>query len=280
MSAEQEQERNGIVLKGHAKTLQDFLPETPASSIVQSQSKLDCIVERASAEEKKESDEDQAAALANATVSGADTAGSLYTSGSASAGSIAAPTSTVSQKEEDKEEEEEEEDEQKEPAAEDTAEADDAAAAEEEEEDTKVAAPAQPETPVSASSTTKPRPVAIAVAPADGGPVPEITVPVEERDFDANPTDLYLSLMRKDWTAAQHHAPTESHIWIYRREQNDPAKIRWKLLPIHAAIIFQAPVPVLQALLDGASHGRRRQGRSGHGAACIWPCAWDRRPTW
>lgn len=77
-----------------------------------------------------------------------------------------------------------------------------------------------------------------------------ISIP-EERDFDQNPTELYLSLMRKDWTAVQSLAdshPEETSVWIYRRESN--GKLRWKLLPLHAAIIFDAPLDILTLLVS------------------------------
>ena len=85
--------------------------------------------------------------------------------------------------------------------------------------------------------------------------VQEITVvrnSNQERDFDKNPTELYLALSRKDWNAAvarcKLHAE-ESRIWIYRYE-SDGKTLRWKLLPIHAAIIFCAPAETVDALLQ------------------------------
>ena len=78
--------------------------------------------------------------------------------------------------------------------------------------------------------------------------LPIAHVSMEQRDFDENPTELYLSLMRKDWSTALQRAPAEAHVWIYRREA-DSDQLRWKLLPLHAAIIFHAPLPVIQALL-------------------------------
>jgi hypothetical protein len=78
----------------------------------------------------------------------------------------------------------------------------------------------------------------------------------KECDFDKNPTDLYLSLMRKDWKAAVERIvqkPSEAAVWIYRKETN--GKLRWKLLPIHAAVIFHAPENVVDALLTAYPHG-------------------------
>lgn len=93
-------------------------------------------------------------------------------------------------------------------------------------------------------------------------PVDEITVTMTtetttlERDFDKNPTDLYLSLMRKDWSAAIRRCaerPDEAKTWIYRREAT--GTLRWKLLPIHASIIFNAPVPVIDSILHAFAEG-------------------------
>jgi hypothetical protein len=75
-------------------------------------------------------------------------------------------------------------------------------------------------------------------------------------DCDKSPTDLYLCLMRMDWSGAIRRCvrrPDEAKTWIYRKE---PAgTLRWKLLPIHAAVIFNAPVPVIDSLLHSFAEG-------------------------
>ena len=73
----------------------------------------------------------------------------------------------------------------------------------------------------------------------------------KECDFDVNPTEVYLSLLKKEWTKTVTRArshPEEVQTWVSRAEDN--GNIRWQLLPIHAAIIFKAPDSVVQALLD------------------------------
>lgn len=75
---------------------------------------------------------------------------------------------------------------------------------------------------------------------------------LEERNFDNNPTSLYLHLMKKEWNYAYKRIlehSKEASIWIYRNEIEDPTKLRWKLLPIHAALIFHAPDHIVDALL-------------------------------
>ena len=84
-------------------------------------------------------------------------------------------------------------------------------------------------------------------------PIVETTL---ECDFDKNPTDLYLCLMRKDWSGSIRRCvqrPEEAKTWIYRKEAT--GTLRWKLLPIHAGIIFSAPVPVIDALLHAYLYG-------------------------
>ena len=71
-----------------------------------------------------------------------------------------------------------------------------------------------------------------------------------ECDFDSNPTELYLGLLRKDWSATITRCSSnasEAKTWVSRREDN--GSLRWKLLPIHAALIFKAPEHVIEALL-------------------------------
>jgi hypothetical protein len=86
-----------------------------------------------------------------------------------------------------------------------------------------------------------------------------------ELDFDANPTELFLSLQRKDWESAlvrSKNAPEEACIWISRKE-DDGESIRWRLLPIHAAIIFGAPAHVTEAVLECFTLGARARDDQG-----------------
>jgi hypothetical protein len=72
-----------------------------------------------------------------------------------------------------------------------------------------------------------------------------------ECDYDSNPTELYLAIQRKDWRGAEAAVdsdPHEASTWVARREPD--GKLRWRLLPLHAAIIFKAPLPTIKALLD------------------------------
>jgi hypothetical protein len=69
-------------------------------------------------------------------------------------------------------------------------------------------------------------------------------------DYDLSVTQLYEMLESSQWDQARIRCrthPEEVHTWIVRRDNTD--NIRWKLLPLHAAVIFQAPLPVIEGML-------------------------------
>lgn len=77
-----------------------------------------------------------------------------------------------------------------------------------------------------------------------------------ECDYDTSPTELYLAVQRKDWEGAIDRAaafPQEASTWVSRKEAD--GKLRWRLLPLHAAIIFRAPEKTISALLGAFSQG-------------------------
>jgi ankyrin repeat protein len=71
-----------------------------------------------------------------------------------------------------------------------------------------------------------------------------------ECDFEGNPTLLFSLIHQKLWPKvierAQSHRD-ECATWATRRDQN--GKIRWRLLPLHAAIIFKAPIDTVETIL-------------------------------
>ncbi|KAL9188056.1 hypothetical protein ACHAXT_006434 [Thalassiosira profunda] len=80
--------------------------------------------------------------------------------------------------------------------------------------------------------------------------------PAFECDYDVNPTELYLSVQRKDWDGAVERAaacPHEASTWVSRKEGD--GKLRWRFLPLHAAIIFRAPERTISALLFAFAQG-------------------------
>ena len=82
---------------------------------------------------------------------------------------------------------------------------------------------------------------------------------VLECDYDTNPTVLYQAIEAKQWdyaisllegTKKPKTAELEkeaSSTWVVRKESN--GKLRWRLLPVHAAIIFGSPVRLIELLL-------------------------------
>lgn len=72
----------------------------------------------------------------------------------------------------------------------------------------------------------------------------------QECNFDVDPTPLYLFLMQKNWEATINRckdAPEEVSTWIFRKETT--GELRWRLLPIHASVIFGAPAAVVKCFL-------------------------------
>ena len=79
---------------------------------------------------------------------------------------------------------------------------------------------------------------------------------VMECDYDSNPTDLYLAVQRKDWEAATAICaakPGEASVWVSRREKD--GRLRWRLLPLHAAVIFKAPERTISTLMYAFAQG-------------------------
>ncbi|KAL3821729.1 hypothetical protein ACHAXA_008465 [Cyclostephanos tholiformis] len=74
-------------------------------------------------------------------------------------------------------------------------------------------------------------------------------------DAMADAIGIFKSL-RKDWESASERAtafPQEASTWVKRIETD--GKLRWRLLPLHAAIIFRAPNSTISALLSAYSQG-------------------------
>jgi hypothetical protein len=93
----------------------------------------------------------------------------------------------------------------------------------------------------------------------------------DEVDFERNPTGLYIAVHTKNWALALDRAgsyPREAGIWVLRLEDTKSSNdvdmsspraktippsgqrvVRWRMLPLHAAILFGAPVPVIKAII-------------------------------
>lgn len=85
------------------------------------------------------------------------------------------------------------------------------------------------------------------------------------KDFDEDPTELYRLIQMKRWSRTLEvleKFPEDAKVWIYRLEA-DHVTVRWRLLPLHAALILKAPDTVVEALLlafAGAAKMRDDQG--------------------
>ena len=104
----------------------------------------------------------------------------------------------------------------------------------------------------------------------------------EERDYDENPTRLFMYLQQRAWGLALTQLqknPEEATVWVYRKSRTEkapnvhdaesnkeamvvqhnslvvhdeskaPPAFRWKLLPLHAAIVLGAPTEIIQDLI-------------------------------
>jgi hypothetical protein len=90
-----------------------------------------------------------------------------------------------------------------------------------------------------------------------------------EVNYDVNPTLLYKFIEYKDWDESLDRikdAPEESKVWVYRVEDynvedentivtQQKLNIRWRMLPLHVAIIFNAPIKVVMALYKSNPEG-------------------------
>ena len=73
-----------------------------------------------------------------------------------------------------------------------------------------------------------------------------------------NGPNIFNPLKLKDWVQAIKHAklcPSDTKTWIIRLDEN--GKLKWQLLPIHAAVIFNAPANVINCLLDVFPEGSK-----------------------
>lgn len=72
--------------------------------------------------------------------------------------------------------------------------------------------------------------------------------------YDKTATKLYNFLESSNWNMARSRCQSHPHevcTWIVRLDdKTEASKIRWKLLPLHAALIFQCPTYVVTTLID------------------------------
>lgn len=93
----------------------------------------------------------------------------------------------------------------------------------------------------------------------------------DEVDFERNPTGLYIAIHTKNWGIALDRVssyPREAGIWVMRMDDGKGSNVvmssprareiptsprqrvvRWRMLPLHAAVLFGAPVPLVKAII-------------------------------
>lgn len=82
--------------------------------------------------------------------------------------------------------------------------------------------------------------------------------------YDKNKTQLFRLIEAKKWHDAVEYAkanPMEASIWVARLERNE--NVRWRLTPLHAAVIYGAPPQVIDALLNVDPVGAARKDDEG-----------------
>jgi len=85
-----------------------------------------------------------------------------------------------------------------------------------------------------------------------------------ECDYDLNASNIFMSLQKKEWENTiklADESPIEARTWVTRREKG--GKLRWRLLPLHAAIIFKAPEKVVESLLAAYPKGAQSKDDQG-----------------
>lgn len=88
---------------------------------------------------------------------------------------------------------------------------------------------------------------------------------VMECNYDSSSTRLYKLIQQTEWQLATVRCRTFAHeaqTWIYRLEK-ESKMVRWRMLPIHASILFKAPIDVVQTIIDAYPDGVKEQDDQG-----------------
>jgi len=121
----------------------------------------------------------------------------------------------------------------------------------------------------------------------------EVDEVAEERDYDENPTRLFMYLQQRAWGLALPQLqsyPDEAKVWVYRKAKpekapnvkeadskalvvqhnslvvhdgNEQPKFRWKLLPLHAAIVLGAPTEIIQDIVRAYPNAAKKTDERG-----------------
>lgn len=85
-----------------------------------------------------------------------------------------------------------------------------------------------------------------------------------EVDYEKNPTTLYQLILRQDWDGVVYqtrHFDEEARVFVYRCD--DQGLLKWRLLPLHCAILHDAPSNVVECLLKAYKAGAHAQDDHG-----------------
>ena len=105
----------------------------------------------------------------------------------------------------------------------------------------------------------------------------------ESRDYEENPTHLFMYLQQRAWGLAVTQLkknPEEARVWNYRKVKSegvststelvvhdgsspDEHKYRWKLLPLHAAIVLGAPTEIIQDIISAYPEASKKSDERG-----------------
>lgn len=92
------------------------------------------------------------------------------------------------------------------------------------------------------------------------------STPVYECDYDTpnSISPLYKAIEKKDWESVitiADASPDQAATWVIRKESS--GKLRWRLLPLHAAIVFKSPEKVIEHLLASYPLGAQSKDDQG-----------------
>lgn len=99
-----------------------------------------------------------------------------------------------------------------------------------------------------------------------------------EVDYDKNPTDLFQALEARQWAYAssmiakdKKHFEKDCSTWVVAKGKKKGAALRFRALPLHAAVVFGCPDDLTKAILEAyplAARGRDVKGRLPIHLAC------------
>lgn len=86
-----------------------------------------------------------------------------------------------------------------------------------------------------------------------------------ECDYDINCIELYTRIEHSQWEKIlenSEHFSSQASVWVVRKEGN--GRLKWRLLPLHAALVFRAPYSILELLLESYPHAASQKDDQGN----------------